>query len=45
MSTHHEVLDCGAVAAFQKLRLGAVCGADCEAVAAFQKNFILHFLL
>ena len=43
-STHHDVLDYGAAAAFQKLRLGAVCGADCGAAASF-KSFIFRFLL
>ena len=45
-STHHEVLDCTAAAAFQKLRLGAACGTDCGAAAAFQKEtFISTFTL
>ena len=43
MSTHYEVLDYGAAAAFQKLRLGAACGADCGAAAAF-KSFIFHIV-
>ena len=34
--THHEVLDCIAAAAFQKLQLGAACGTDCGADATFK---------
>ena len=41
-STHHDDLDCGAAAAFQKLRLGAACGVDCGAAAAFE-SFIFSF--
>ena len=33
--THHEVLDCIAAAAFQKLHLGDACGTDCGAAASF----------
>ena len=33
--THHEVLDCTAAAAFQKLHLGDACGTDCGAAASF----------
>ena len=32
---HHEVLDCIAAAAFQKLHLGDACGTDCGAAASF----------
>ena len=33
--THHEVLDCAAAAAFQKLHLGDACGTDCGAAPSF----------
>ena len=43
--THHEFVDCGAAAAFQKLRLGTVCGADCGAAAACKKSSVSLFTL
>ena len=36
--THHEILDCIAAAAFQKLHLGDACGTDCGAAASFKNN-------
>ena len=42
--THHEVHDCRAAAAFQKLHLGAACGTDRGAAASF-KIFISLFTL
>ena len=33
--THHEVLECIAAAAFQKLHSGEACGTDCGAAAPF----------
>ena len=40
-STHQNVLECGAAAAFQKLRLGAACGA----AAPFKKSSFSNFTL
>ena len=45
--THHEVLDCIAATAFQKLHLGDACGSDCGAAASVKiiiSLFTLVFL-
>ena len=42
--THHDVIDCIAAAAFQKLHLGDTCETDCGAAASF-KIFISPFTL